>query len=150
MKKYVHSVLIFVFIVFISANCQSQDKGKNEFADKTKTVEELLKSGDKKITARKYKEALEDFNKAIELDPYSADSYNYRGMVKYFLDDYKSALEDFDKAIALQPDYAEAYNLRGVVKGELNDDKGACEDWEKAFELGLKNAFILLKKFCQE
>ncbi len=150
MRKPYLPILILVFAVLFSTTTQGQVKDNPDLTQKSKTVDELLKSGDKKITARKYKEALEDFNKAVELDPYSADIYNYRGMTKYFLEDYKGALADFDKTIELQPDYAEAYNLRGVVKGELNDEKGACEDWEKAFELGFKNAFVLLKKFCQE
>jgi len=150
MKKQFLPILFLVFAVLISATLKGQEKDKPDLTQKTKNVDELLKSGDKKLTARKYKEALEDFNKAVELDPYSADIYNYRGMTKYFLEDYQGALADFNKTIELQPDYAEAYNLRGVVKGELNDNKGACEDWEKSFELGFKNAFVLLKKFCQE
>jgi len=150
MKKLFQSFLIFTFIIFALNSCGIFKKKNSEFTPKSKNVEELLKSGDKNLTARKYKEALTDFDKAVALDPYSADIYNYRGMTKYYLDDYSGALIDFNKAIELQPDYAEAYNLRGIVKGELNDDKGACEDWEKAYALGFKYSFVLLKKFCQD
>lgn len=151
MKKRNLSILIFVFTIFLINGCKTTKKETNQdFTPKSKTVEELLKNGDKLLVARKYKEALEIFNKAAELDPYSADIFNYRGMTKYYMEDFQGALEDFNKTIKLQPDYAEAYNLRGVVKGELNDEKGACEDWEKSFELGFKYAFVLLKKFCQK
>jgi len=148
MKKNYLSILIIVFTIFWLSGCKTSKP--TEFSPKQKSVEELLKSGDKNLTARKYNEALADFNKAIELDPYSADIYNYRGMTKYYLEDFQASLIDFNKAIELQPDYAEAYNLRGIVKDELKDEKGACADWEKAFELGFKYAFVLLKKFCQE
>lgn len=151
MKRHNLTILTLVFAVFFLNSCRPlKNDSKQVFTPDAKTVEELLKSGDKNLTARKYKEALVDFNKAIELDPFSTDSYNYRGMCKYYLEDYKGAIVDFDKTIELQPDYAEAYNLRGVCKGELNDDKGACEDWEKSYELGFNYAFILLKKFCKE
>ena len=151
MKKHYLSFLIIVFTTFIIGGCKTTKTDKTqEFSPKSKTVEELIKKGDQNLTARKYKEALEVFNKAAELDPYSPDVFNYRGMTKYYMNDYQGALVDFNKTIELQPDFAEAYNLRGVVKGELNDEKGACEDWEKSYELGFKYAFILLKKFCQE
>lgn len=150
MKKHYLSILILVFTILITNGCKTKKEISQDVSQKSKTVEELVKSGDKNLTARKYKEALQDFDKAVELDPYSADVYNFRGMTKYYMSDYQGALEDFNKTIKLQPDYAEAYNLRGVVKGELNDEKGACADWEKSFELGFKYAFILLKKFCQE
>ena len=151
MKKHYLSFLIVVFATFIFFGCKTtKTDAKQEFSPKSKSVEELLKKGDQDLTARKYTEALEDFNKAAALDPYSPDIFNYRGMTKYYMNDYPGALIDFNKAIELQPDYAEAYNLRGIVKGELNDDKGACADWEKSYELGFKYAFVLLKKFCQE
>ena len=151
MKKHYLSILIIVFTTVILSGCKTKkiDTGQ-DFTPKSKTVEELIKKGDQNLTARKYKEALENFDKAAVLDPYSPDVYNYRGMTKYYMNDYQGALVDFNKTIELQPDYAEAYNLRGVVKGELNDEKGACADWEKSYELGFKYAFVLLKKFCQE
>jgi len=150
MKKHYLSILILVFTILITNGCKTKKEVITDIQKPNSTVEELIKSGDKNLTARKYKEALQDFDKAAQLDPYSADIYNYRGMTKYYMNDFQGALADFDKTIKLQPDYAEAYNLRGVVKGELNDEKGACTDWEKSFELGFKYAFILLKKFCQE
>jgi len=151
MKKHYLSFLIIVFTTFILSGCKTTKTDTNpEFSPKSKTVEELIKKGDQNLTARKYSDALDNFNKAAELDPYSPDIYNYRGMTKYYMNDYQGALQDFNKVIELQPDYAEAYNLRGIVKGELNDDKGACADWEKSYELGFKYAFVLLKKFCQE
>jgi len=152
MKRIIWSLaVLFVFLLSFNA-CKTTQK-QNESQDivfRGKNVEELLKSGDRKLTNKNYKGALEDFDKAVELDPYGPDIYNYRGIAKLHLEDFAGALMDFNKTIELQPDYAEAYNLRGIVKGELNDDKGACEDWERAFELGFTHAFILLKNLCNE
>jgi len=152
MKRFFLTLLAVILVASVVTTCKTQKKQEfsKDIVFQGKSVEDYLRSGDRKLTARNYKAALEDFDKAAEMDPFGADIYNYRGMAKLLLEDYAGALIDFNKTIELQPDYAEAYNLRGIVKGELNDEVGACEDWEKAFELGFRHAFQLLKKFCAD
>ena len=74
-------------------------------------------------------EALEDLNKAIELNPKNADSYFHRGAVSEVLKQYKSSLEDLNEAIRLKPNYAEAYNSRGKLKNRLEQYEEAVEDF---------------------
>ncbi len=50
--------------------------------------------------------ALNDYNRAVELDTDDHDLYNDRGSSYAELGDLDKALADFDKAIALKPDYA--------------------------------------------
>ncbi|MDD3876188.1 MAG: tetratricopeptide repeat protein [Bacteroidales bacterium] len=152
MKKILLPILALAIVASFSVSCNIFRKQSNssEVVYQGKSFDDYIRSGDRKLTARNYQGALEDFDKAVEMDSYSPDAYNYRGIVRYYMDDFAGALIDFNKAIELQPDYAEAYNLRGIVKGELKDEKGACEDWERAFELGFSHAFMLLKKFCTE
>ena len=52
--------------------------------------------------------SIEDYDKAIELDPNDAEAYNNRGNSYSDLGQYQRAIEDYDKAIELDPDYAEA------------------------------------------
>jgi Flp pilus assembly protein TadD len=58
-------------------------------------------------------------------------------------------LGDLNKAIELNPEDQTAYYNRGFAKLELGDMKGACFDWRKAGELGVKEAYISLKEFCE-
>ncbi|MBW5392529.1 tetratricopeptide repeat protein, partial [Brachyspira pilosicoli] len=67
------------------------------------------KSGDNKV-------AIEDFDKAIQLNSNSAESYNNIGTAKNNLGLYEEAIKDFDKAIELDSNYLSAYNNRGISK----------------------------------
>ena len=82
-----------------------------------------------------FKNVIVDFNKAIELDPEVAATYDYRGRAKYYLDDEKGAIVDYNKAIELDPEVAATYDYRGRVKYYLEDYEGAIADYTKAIEL---------------
>ena len=53
-----------------------------------------------------YQRAIEDYDKAIQLDPDYATAYYNRGGSYSDLAQYQRAIEGFDKAIQLDPDYA--------------------------------------------
>ena len=84
---------------------------------------------------RQHRQALNDFDRTIELKPDYAEAYNGRGMVKNVLRQPEAAIGDFDKAIELDPDHARAYTTRGVAKASLNRVQEAKADYEKALEL---------------
>jgi len=81
-----------------------------------------------------YKQALHDFNRAIELDANYDQTYYNRGVVKAHLGDKQGAIADFNKALELKPDYAQAYSNRGATRYELGDPTGALADFTKAIE----------------
>ena len=91
-----------------------------------------------------YGKAIEDFNKAIELDNKFALAYNNRGMVYLNKKEYDKAIEDFNKAIELDNKFALAYNNRGIVyldRNKKDEYDKAIEDFNKAIELD--NEFAL-------
>jgi len=83
--------------------------------------------------------ALQDYNKAIELNPNDAAYYN-RGILKKDMNDLDGALQDYNKAIELNPNYAMAYNNRGNLRSDMNDNEGALQDYNKAIELAPNDA----------
>jgi len=83
----------------------------------------------------KYEQAIEDFSKAIELDPDFAEAYNNRGLSYAELNEHEQAIKDYDKAIELNPNYAVAYNNRGNAYAKLNKYKQAIEDYDRAIKL---------------
>ena len=105
------------------------------------TAEDYLRRGKEQLEKKDYLRARESFEKAVELDPSSAEAYCFRGMVQ--LDD-KQAAADFTKAIELRPDYAEAYFQRGLGRDLGGKDQAALEDYSKAIELNPKfvNAYM--------
>ena len=105
-----------------------------------KKAQEYAKAGEAKYQNGDFQAALEDFDKAINLDPERADSYSGRGGARSELGNHEAALEDFDKAISLDPDDADFYFNRGNCKSRLGDHNAALEDYDKAISLDSERA----------
>ena len=90
--------------------------------------------GAARVFVEDYKNALKDIEKAIDLNPDSAEMYYYRGYCEAELFDYKDAIESYSKAIELKPDYAAAYYNRGAAKGELDQYDAGMSDFNVALE----------------
>ncbi len=100
-----------------------------------KTAEEWFHEGNEKYAAGDFDGAIESYDKAIELEPNSAETYNNRGVAWRKKKEYDKAIADYNKAIELKPDYAEAYNNRGVAWKKKKKYDKAIEDYNKAIEL---------------
>ena len=88
-----------------------------------------------------YKEAIQDYDKAIEINSKYAEAYHNRGIANTELKEYKEAIQDYDKAIEINSKYAIAYSNRGVVKAKLGRHKEAIKDYGKAIKINPKYAF---------
>ena len=58
---------------------------------------------------------MQDYNKAINLNPDSAEAYNNRGNAYAEKGEFDGAIRDHNKAIEVNPEYAEAYYNRGMI-----------------------------------
>jgi FOG: TPR repeat len=87
-----------------------------------------------------YMRAIEDYNRAIELNPAYAPIYNNRGNAYNALCDVTRAINDYDQAIALDPKYAQAYGNRGIAYKTRGDFDRAVEDFSQAIQLAPKYA----------
>jgi len=58
------------------------------------------------------------------------------------------AIADLDKAIALEPEFAEAYYNRGLTRILMDDTASGALDLSKAGELGLVEAYSIIKRYC--
>ena len=100
-----------------------------------------FKRAEQKCELANFLGALEDYTKAIEINPKYAMPYNNRGLSKIELNDYLGAIEDFNKAIENLPNFSNAYRYRGFVKNELKDYLGAIEDFNKSIEIKEQNGY---------
>ncbi len=87
--------------------------------------------GVKKSNSGDYQEAINDFNKAIELKTNYTEAYHSRGLAKFGLGDKQEAVQDFNQAIILNPDYIQAYSVRGICNRELGNMQEAINDFDK-------------------
>lgn len=82
-----------------------------------------------------YDHAIEDCNKAIDIDPNYAGAYHNRGGAYSEKGAYDLALADLSKAIELNPGFASAYYNRGNVYRMKGNYGQAIKDYNKAVEL---------------
>ena len=96
--------------------------------------------GEQKYAAKKYKKAIVDFDRVIELNPEHVRAHYKRGNSKFKLEDYVSAIKDYTHAIKLNPKHARAYNNRGNTKFKLENYVDAIDDLTHAIKLNPENA----------
>jgi tetratricopeptide (TPR) repeat protein len=61
----------------------------------------------------KYDLAIQDYTKALEVDPANSFAYYNRGITKDRMGDFEGAVADFSSAITLDPGNADFYHNRG-------------------------------------
>lgn len=86
--------------------------------------------------SNQYAEAIADFNRTIEIQPFDF-VYGNRATAYYFLGKYNQALLDYNNAIILNPNNANSYYGRSLTYRMLGDITAAQEDSRKACMLGL-------------
>ena len=87
-----------------------------------------------------------DFNMAIRLSANNAFLYYDRGNMYAAIKDYGKATEDYSKALEIDPTLAEAYFNRGMAYILTGDKTKGIVDLGKAGELGLYEAYSIIKQ----
>jgi Flp pilus assembly protein TadD len=78
------------------------------------------------------RQAISDYDRAIEINPKDVESYSNRGVAYRKLGNYRRAIEDYDRAIEINPKHAEAYYNRGIAYAELGNQRQAISDYDRA------------------
>jgi tetratricopeptide (TPR) repeat protein len=86
--------------------------------------------------------AIQDFNKAIELDPKDAAAYNNLGAAYHDKGQFDLAIQELSKALELDPKYASAYFNRGLAYADKGQLDLAIQDYGKAIELDPRRADV--------
>lgn len=100
------------------------------------------------VTVYNYDHAIDDLNKAAKLLPDYAYIYYNMGNVYTLANRMPEAIQSYTKAIEQYPYLADAYFNRGLVQIYLKDTNKGCLDISKSGELGIKEAYTILKKYC--
>jgi tetratricopeptide (TPR) repeat protein len=120
--------LVMCLVLFASVvNCYGA-KGK---------AEEFFEQGKKFSSVENVDQAIENYSKAIKIDPKLAKAYNNRGIAYMWKKQYDLALTDFSKTIALDPKNGKAYNNRAIVYSYQGENNKALQDLHKAQSLGI-------------
>jgi tetratricopeptide (TPR) repeat protein len=95
-----------------------------------------------------YKEAINDLDKIESQNPNFAYLHYNRGNLLCLSDKMPEAIENYTTAIKQYPYFAEAYFNRGLVSIYLKDTEKGCIDISKSGEMGVKDAYKIIKRYC--
>ena len=105
---------------------------------------------DQVIRQYDYTDAVEDMKKAAEIVPDMPYAYYNLGNLYCLSSEHISSIENYTKAIELYPYMGDAYFNRGLVLIYLKDKEKGCIDLSRAGELGVQDAYGVIKKYCEE
>lgn len=91
--------------------------------------------GNVKMDSLKYKEAIEDYNECLNVDPGFWKAYINRGTAKTKTKDYIGAIADFDAMLRIDSMSANAYINRGLARRMVQDYGNALKDYDVAARL---------------
>ncbi len=98
--------------------------------------------GNANVALGEYEVAIEDYTRAIDLNPQYVEAYTNRGIVNRALGKFEEAIEDYDKAIELDSQDARAYCGRGNANYASGKFAEAIEDYNKVIKLNLQHPKI--------
>ena len=101
------------------------------------------------MQCRMYQQALNDINKAVEMEPEDVDFWVEKGSVHLRVNQLDEAVEVFKKALTMNDKYAAAYRMLGYCQALQNNNKEACANFAKAKELGDEVVEQLIEKYCK-
>ena len=94
-----------------------------------------LRKGDIHLRQGRYAEAIDAYEKAIELDPRYAKAWNNKGLALDNLSKLDESIQVFEKAVEINPRYAEAWYNKGAVLDDQGKYDEAIKAYNKAIEL---------------
>lgn len=135
------AVLAWPFMQADAASTSSSPPAASGPADAYKAGQELVKNGD-------FKAALPQFEKAVQLDPTNADSFNMLAYTQRRLGQLDAAFENYAKALALDPDHKGAHEYVGeayLMVGNLEKAEEHLTALQKICPGGCNESRELLK-----
>ena len=131
------NIIVICLVLFISVvNC---------YGAKVK-AEEFFELGKKYFSVDNVDQAIDNYSKAIKINPKFAKAYNNRGTAYILKKQYALAIADFTKAIEFDPKNGKAYHNRAIVYSYQGETDKARQDLQKAQSLGIAVNPDFLKK----
>ncbi|MCF8225271.1 MAG: tetratricopeptide repeat protein [Bacteroidales bacterium] len=115
-----------------------------------------FKTGEDFYEVKKYKDAIEQFSKAVELDPDYDDAYLLRAASYEYLDQYEKAAQDYERALVFNEKDEEIHYMAGnayymsgqygAALSKLNDALVRKSKYPEALQVRIK-VFLALKRY---
>ena len=86
-----------------------------------------------------YIKEIENYNKALELNPGYEDAWKNKGIALRNLKQYEEAIKCYDKALELNPKDEDAWKSKGIAFSNMGKYEEAIKCYDKALELNPKD-----------
>jgi len=97
-----------------------------------------------------YSEAIEDLKAAAQIAPDVAYILFNLGNLYCLSSDHIASIKAYTQAIKAFPKMGDAYFNRALVQIFIKEKEKGCNDLSIAGELGVKDAYSIIKKYCEE
>ena len=114
--------LVLILLIPFSLKISGQEKKKP-------TAASYFEKGEKSLEKKEYITAQAHFTECLRLDPYFAEAYRTRAIVREHLGEKAKALTDYNIYIDLKPNDAEAIFSRAVLRFEAGQYLPARQDF---------------------
>ena len=101
------------------------------------------------MQCRMFQQAINDINKAIELDPQNVNYWVEKGGVCLRVNQTAEAVQALEKAISIDSQNAPAYRMLGYIQVQQEQTEKGIANLKKAKELGDEVAIGLLEKYSK-
>lgn len=116
----------------LSSGSISNSQEASAWVDKGNTLE----------VQSKHDEAIQAYDKAIEIDSKYAPAWTGKGLSLNMLGKYDEAINCFDKSIDIAPDNVDAWRWKGTTLGNSGKYDEAIKAYDRAIEIDPRNASI--------
>ena len=120
--------------------------GKNPVAPASKSVDATSSRLKDNKRAYEHEMIIRDYDQVIRLNPDFVYVYFNRGNLRCVQRDFRAGIADYSAAIERDPEFAEAYFNRGLAYLSMGDANRGIADLSKAGELGIINAYSIIKR----
>ncbi len=140
---------LFIIIIFFTlTNCKNRKPTEDEYIKRgNEKIETESSNQGGYVSLDVYKEAIADYNRAIEINDTNIVAFLNRGYAKALLgvkypdtnearNNYLiDAIADLNYAIKIDSKYVHSYYFRGNTKFDLKDYRGSISDYDKVLKM---------------
>lgn len=127
-------------------NEESMDQLERAIESDSSMLYPYLERAYQRMEGGYFKGALEDYNRALEINDKDPEIWLNRGIVKEKMNDLKGAFSDYTKAIELSEKFEKAWLNRGNVLSKQGKYKEASEDYSVAITFNPDYAFAFYNR----
>ena len=116
------------------------DDDKSDTYTITKSSRDWYNEANALLNQRKYDEAIQACDSAIQIDPQDAGAWNIKGLALYNLSHYNQskydeAIQAYNSAIQINPQYTEAWNNKGLALLDQGKYDEAIQAYNSAIQI---------------